>query len=349
MEKIVVVVEKPSIARVLADPLRKRFPQSELAVVFAPFVFGTDTAIVPRYPRGLKLKDYPRVTAPVFELNPVDKLAEAFKPKMIQADGTLIACNTSIEPAELIRSADRIICATDPDASGSSAFETLITLAAGPERLNACEAITLYALDAQSIEKAFDALSFYRTSPMSALAAQGMVKRYFDWNWNVNGLAILGNTLRQAGVPSEAPPLSKYALQLLYALRDGRSLTEGGVHSLMALWPGTGHYTQKQPHRVDGLGSAASRNQILANLRAADLLQWSDPQVDGAIETQRSQVRISDRGLALLTALHPDCEDPDLPFRLADWCAQGDEAYPAISRYMKTFFGKQLRFMRRTT
>lgn len=338
MEKVVLVVEKPSVARALADSLRKRFPQSDLAVVFAPFVFGASTAIAPHYPRGLKLKDYPRVTAPVFELNPVDKLAEAFKPKMVQADGALIACDPSIQPAELIRSADRILCATDPDASGASAFETLITLAAGPERLNACDAISLYALDAASIEKAIDALSPYKTSPMSALAAQGMVKRYFDWNWNVNGLAVLGNAMRLAGVPADAPPLSKYALQLLYALRDGRSLTESGVHSLMAHWPGTGRYTQKQPHSVDGLGSPASRNQILANLRAADLLQWTE-----------SQVRISDRGLALLTALHPDCEDPDLPFRLADWCAQGDEAYPAIFRYLKTFFGKQMRFLRRTT
>lgn len=336
MEKVVLVVEKPSVARALADSLRKRFPQSDLAVVFAPFVFGASSAIVPHYPRGLKLKDYPRVAAPVFELNPVDKLAEAFKPKMIQADGTLIACDPSIQPAELIHSADRIICATDPDASGASAFETLITLAAGPERLNACDAISLYAIDAASIEKAIDALSPYKTSPMSALAAKGMVKRYFDWNWNVNGLAVFGNAMRLAGVPADAPPLSKYALQLLYALRDGRSLTESGVHSLMAHWPGTGRYTQKQPHSVDGLGSPASRNQILANLRAADLLQWTE-----------SQVRISDRGLALLTALHPDCEDPDLPFRLADWCAQGNEAYPAIFRYLKTFFGKQMRFMRR--
>lgn len=338
MEKVVLVVEKPSVARALAGSLRKRFPQSDLAVVFAPFVFGASTAIVPHYPRGLKLKDYPRVTAPVFDLNPVDKLAEAFKPKMIQADGALIACDPSIQPADLIRSADRILCATDPDASGASAFETLITLAAGPERLNACDAISLYALDAASIEKAIDALSPYKTSPMSALAAQGMVKRYFDWNWNVNGLAVLGHAMRLAGVPADAPPLSKYALQLLYALRDGRSLTESGVHSLMAHWPGTGRYTQKQPRSVDGLGSPASRNQILANLRAADLLQWTE-----------SQVRLSDRGLALLTALHPDCEDPDLPFRLADWCAQGVEAYPAIFRYLKTFFGKQMRFLRRTT
>lgn len=347
MEKIVVVVEKPAIARALADPLRKRFPQSALAVVFAPFVFGVDTAIVPRYPRGLKLKDYPRVSAPIFELNLDHEMPAAFKPKQIQSGGTLFACDPSIEPAALIRAADRIICATDPDASGASAFETLITLAAGSDRLNACEAITLYALDAKSIEKAFDALSPYKTSPMSALAAQGLVKRYFDWNWNVNGLAIFGNAMRLAGVPADAPPLSKYALQLLYALRDGRSLTEGGVYSLMADWPGTGRYTQKQPHSVDGLGSAASRNQILANLRAADLLQWTEPQGPGPDEKPRSLVRISDRGLALLTALHPDCEDPDLPFRLADWCAQGDEAYAAIFRYLRTFFGKQLRFMRR--
>jgi hypothetical protein len=47
----------------------------------------------------------------------------------------------------------------------------------------------------------------------------------------------------------------------------------------------------------------------------------------------------------MLNRLHPDCEDPDLPFRLHAWCEAGAAAKPAIDRYIKTFFGKQKRFM----
>lgn len=51
-------------------------------------------------------------------------------------------------------------------------------------------------------------------------------------------------------------------------------------------------------------------------------------------------------GETFLSALHPDCEDRDLAGRLHLWCEEGlASARPKIDRYIRTFFGKQMRFL----
>jgi hypothetical protein len=40
--------------------------------------------------------------------------------------------------------------------------------------------------------------------------------------------------------------------------------------------------------------------------------------------------------------LHKDCYDPDLPFRLHEWCMLPSEiAIPKINQYINRLFGKQ--------
>lgn len=122
----------------------------------------------------------------------------------------------------------------------------------------------------------------------------------------------------------------------------GSPMKTGQVIGMMARWSGTGRYTQKHQvpgaHRVS-LGSPASMHKIIENLGMAGLL-------DGHQESEQEPAlwQISERGLALIDRLHPDCEDPDLPFRLDAWAAAGYASMPAIDRYVRTFFGKQLRF-----
>lgn len=92
----------------------------------------------------------------------------------------------------------------------------------------------------------------------------------------------------------------------------GSPMKTGQVIGMMARWSGTGRYTQKHQvpgaHRVS-LGSPASMHKIIENLGMAGLL-------DGHQESEQEPAlwQISERGLAL------------------------------IDRYVRTFFGKQLRF-----
>jgi hypothetical protein len=67
-----------------------------------------------------------------------------------------------------------------------------------------------------------------------------------------------------------------------------------------------------------------------------------------AIQQQDHKIHLSPLGDQLIQNLHPDCEDPDLPFRLNAWCEAGlDASRPAMDRYLVHFFGKQGRLLDR--
>ncbi|MEX3983787.1 hypothetical protein AB4Y45_32915 [Paraburkholderia sp. EG287A] len=353
---ILIVTEKPSVSQAIAPLARKHWPFDNITFVHAN-PYGN---IQFSYPRGLKLREYPLVTEPRNRL----ALWESWlcAPFVMGADGSLAK---GVMSAELFTAAERIVCACDPDATGAVAFDVLMTEVLGSGHADNCATLELYALDAASIEYAFANMKPYVEVCARGRAA-GRVKRYFDWNWNVNSLAIFGMVQRNAGVVPTAPPLSKYALQLLYGLRSRQPMTEGKIVWLMKHWPGTGKYSPSG--RGDGeMGGPASRTPIIENLLAAGCLarivdSAGDPRIPASrmqiieklvdagriapsADVARTVYVVSPLGHVLLNSLHPDCEDPDLPFRLDAWCAKGEESKPAIDRYIRTFFGKQLRYM----
>jgi hypothetical protein len=326
--KVLIVAEKPAIARAIAPFAKKQWPDAHITFVHA-VPYGN---IKFSYPRGLKSQDFPYLAEPKDCLQSWGDWS--CKPVVYGAIGLFVPTEMR---EELFTSADIIVSACDPDPTGASAFAVLLEQVFGDDRFLACPALSLYGLDNESIVRAFA-----RMAPFGELCARsleaGRLKRYFDWNWNVNSLAILGETQRRAGVPADAPPLSKYALQLLYGLRNQQPMTDGKVISLMQRWPG--RYQVPLGEWRAQLGSAASRSPILDNLVSAGHLARTE--VDG-----KQGVLVSARGRTLLELLHPDCEDPDLPFRLHAWCEKGAASKPAIDGYIKTFFGKQTRFMAR--
>lgn len=330
--KITIVTEKSAVSRLLAPYARKHWPQDEITIVHVcPFV-GVGGGLEASLPRGLKLQDYPVIRAPQYRVAPWSQWASGLLLVTVLADGRI----ERIPMAEsLLTGADLIVFAGYPDRTGASSFALFISQVLGEHRVDSCQAIVLSALDGAAVEKAFEQMMPFGQSPLKALAAAGLVKRHFDWNWHVNALTVLGSVLRQVGVPSDAPFVSKYALQVLYFLRDKPALAEGVIISEMQNWKGTGRYGG-----LVQMGSPSSVAKIVDTLRLAGLLYSPDP-------LRTRLLRVSDRGLALLEALHPDCEDPDLPYRLDAWCEQGDAAYPSVDRYIRTFFGKQMRFARR--
>jgi len=341
---ILIVSEKPSRSLAIAPIARAHWPADSIAFVHA-VPYGN---IKFTYPRGLRMQDYPVVSNPK---NSIATWAEwACAPLTLAADGML---TPTVMSDALFSAADLIVCACDPDHTGAIAFDVLMRVVFGDDRGLECPALRLCALDEASVKKAFaDMQPFWKACGPSL--EYGLVKRYFDWNWNVNSLAVLGVALRRAGAPADAPPLSKYSLQVLYAIRklidekNAPPLDDGKLVMLMERWPGTGRYAYSE-NQAPVVGSCASRGQIIENLVAAGLLARSSKGLQrqlGEHGRPPTRLQLADRGRALLELLHPDCEDPDLPFRLDAWCQQGSAAKPAVDRYIRTFFGKQMRFKR---
>jgi hypothetical protein len=238
---------------------------------------------------------------------------------------------------ELFLDADLIVFANDPDHSGIGAFEVIMHDVFGDDRAMNCPALMLSSCDKIGLDR-----TFANMLPFGEMFAQtiqyGRIKRYFDFNWNMNALAVMGEAMRRSGVPADAPPLSKYALQLLYELRHEASCAENEILQRMYRWVGTGRYQYPKGDWRPTLGGMASRHQIIENLTEAGLLVRTE--LKGV-----ARLSVSARGHSLLELLHRDCEDRDLPFRVHAWCKEGEAAKPAIDRYIKTIFGKQLRFL----
>lgn len=325
--KVTIVAEKPSVARCIAPFARRHWPDAHLSFInanpYGNFKFA--------YPRGISWADYPLISEPRHKLT-----AWAEWHCAPVAYGTGDTLETIAMSPDLLSDADLIVHACDPDHTGAVSFAILMETIFGDQRALDCPTLNLYAIDDQSILKGLaETRSFGEI--FAATLDYGRVKRYFDWNWNVNALAILGETARRVGVPNDAPPVSKYALQLLYGLNKRQPMKEGHIMSLMDKWQGTGRYdrTKGFDYWPPALGSCASRLDIVENLIKAELLEYVE-----------RVIHLSDKGKAFLTALHPDCEDADLPFRLDAWGQQGiTAAKPAIDRYIRTFFGKQKRFL----
>ncbi|MDQ1090677.1 DNA topoisomerase IA [Xanthomonas sacchari] len=312
-EHVVFVIEKPSTLRVLAPHLTTRWSSKVYAI--ATNYIGLYEF---RYPRGLRMADFPFVRDPMWKARALP-VAPVFE---VDQGG---ARSCGLDPGDLLRRASSIWFAGDPDPSGAVAFHTLLSECLGGELANGSwPALCLYSLDQQGIAQAFDAVGSTTDAWFASARNAGTARRFFDFNYNVNALAVFGPLLRQLCTPNPDYVLSKYSLQLLYALQGlGAVDSDAALMNAMERWRGTGRYA------VRGLGSPASRAAIIDGLRSSGLMRG---------------LLISPSGREFLSLLHRDCCDPDLPGRISEWEGTWPESRPRMERYLRTFFGKQKRF-----
>lgn len=322
MKKIIIISEKPSITQKIAAHIACAWPDSERIVLHTMSLGATRF----KYPRGLHWQDYPNVSEPRYELNP----GHTWAPVRISEAGEVLPAQ-DLDPLAALRNAAAIVSACDPDHTGAMAVSTTLHAVRGrlPQDF---PALAMGNLDKSAIDAAFTNMA-----PFPAVFAKqlqyGETKRYFDWNWNVNALAILGRTLMQSGVPAEYRFISKFALQLLFYVAANPAKTEGRLYADMSKWIGSG---KQLPSRC--FGSVTSRAAIVGQLAHLGFIE-KDP---------RGAISVSTAGSRFLASLHKDCQDPDLPSRLDSWCHAGlDISKKAIDRYIKTFFGKQMRHLAR--
>lgn len=314
---MLILVEKPHRARTLDPHLQQRFPGQPLHYLFvnpygSPFKFD--------YPRNLSWADYPLHQAAQYKLD--TERQNQF------TQGEFSRCNYDELPMN----------------QGALAFvETMPSTVAAANRLrillegkgvitNWAGMFGLITLDSPSIEKAL-------LQPMSEDVVQDAcksaeLKADFDFSFLINAAGLLTKSYRAAGGITDSPQFSKFTVQVLYAMRTLGVCSESDAIQHLWKWKGTGRYTEARA----SLGSTLSRHTILTNLLEYGLLD----------RTGEALIQVSPLGHAFLGLMHPDCEDPDLPFRLAAWQETPDTSAAPASRYLQTWFGKQKRFMSRT-
>lgn len=318
---IIIYTEKPSMALSLGSYLKKYYPNEKLITICDMYFSNIHF----KYPKNMKWKDYPQIHPTQFNIRDLSHWRCLEVPNKENIEGKdLIPYNLTCEE---IRSS-KVIYGGD---TGTNTYLFYIFM----NEINnidilqqPIEFMNLLALDKNSIEKSyqerFDNFQYYKQ-----IVHAGMTKRYFEYNYNINSLAIFGKTLERINInPMNANKLSKYVIQLLYFLNENPSMTEGQILESMHNWKGTGKYST-----YGMLGSLAARVQMIENL--LDL---------GLIVNNKKYYVVSSLGQEFLSFLHKDCEDSDLPFRLEIWQAQKfEDVKSKVDKYLETYFSKQKR------
>jgi hypothetical protein len=326
--RLAIIAETPSTAAHFGRILPEFFPRvdfSDVAVFHTRLGWYTGNRRF-HFPRGLKWHDFPYVGDTVYRTISID----ATRPvKGIRglSDRRIISAEEGLKG---LLSADLILLLVDPCSQGihlaakflSDHFDTIPW------------ARTLYPWTLDFTDDGMRKSLFGARRPdefAKPLIAMGEHRRFFDFNYLVNSFSLTGRSvMEEAGLRGPIP--SKFALQTLFDARDTGRLNDGNRIERMSNWKGTGKYDHK---KYAGLGSPTSRAAIIEQLIEGGFLARTGRMTD-----------ITDGGRRYLDLLHPNCLDSDLPFRIDDWMALPPaEARTKMTRYLRTFFGKQKTFM----
>ncbi|CAN7385451.1 hypothetical protein [Variovorax sp. LjRoot178] len=147
--------------------------------------------------------------------------------------------------------------------------------------------------------------------------------------FSVDGSSVFNPVALEAGLPDGAITLRK--IQILYWLRSQHPLTRPEMLRELATWRGTGR------NDMVPFESASSAPSLLDHMVKDELL-WE-------MGSPTKRLLVSPKGIALLSRLHPACEDLDLPWRLARWAADWPASEPDVERYARSTVTRQRGFV----
>lgn len=311
MKKILVITEKPSIAKIIKPTVENKWPGDMVTILAAP-PYNQQ----PLLPDG----------------DPVDSCFFG-DTKYYLGEGMLYTPGTDkfqiVDVSKYdITPFDEIIFAMDPDHSSVMAFKYIIENKFDTEKFLSINAAKLVSWDEGSV-----ALAFYNMEPMSkAFQAEinyGEVKRYFDWHWAANSLKTLSPVLKSVNADVDDFVLSKYTLLMLHYIEGNPEKSESALHDAMHGWRlPSGVVTQ--------IGSAASRAEIIGHLIRLDL-------VDISKDGNRQLLTINETGKRVLDLTSKRMNDPFMPVRIAEWGNEGLSASaPEIDAYLAAMFNDQI-------
>lgn len=185
----------------------------------------------------------------------------------------------------------------------------------------------------------------------SRVLSEAQAKRYFDYNFHLNGNVVFGDLYRKLNGSAAPIHMSKNMVLVLYLLRKLGLVESWGFQHILHNWRGW-----KREGDVCEIGTIPSRQKLVPNLVELGMvktealpssLETVCADASGGVSTvsTREYHSLTDLGLRFIESLHPDCYDPFMPRRIEGWQAAGiDASKSQIDRYIKTYFGKQIRF-----
>lgn len=329
----VLFFEKPILISRHLPVAAQCWPNEEVVAVCCPFtLFGSAFW----FPRTQVYQNLPLITDPQYK--PSEWLAEnpwfapVFAIFKLGTNGIVHkqVCDTAELMKQFLQQATSLLCAADWDHTGALGFTLFVEHFVPHLHGKRHDVVCTHPCPA-------DLMTLYR-QPLSsdqsdfvALGNAGQIKRFFDYNFHLNGSVILGDLYRSIAHHHPAVSISKYMLLTLFYLQGTGPRLYHKLIGDMHRWKGK----PGSQGPMTSVGSPPSQHGIIQNLVKLGLLS----------DSKKGMLEVSALGQQFILGLHKDCYDPHLPQRIAGWQKLTfTEAQPLIERYLKTFFGKQKRY-----
>lgn len=331
--RLAVMAEKPSLLRHYRDVIADQNPTADLSdtPVFFPIMEWLNNTQHRYYlPRGYRWSDYPVISDHIYRDFTLDQTSFCLRKPLSDTDYTPVK-----DLLSKAKAAEKIIMLIDLDRSSIHPAQLFLRKIFGDNPEAEVHWVTSHSLAQENLLKNYE--TPLPAEYLSESFHRGEIHRYFDFNYIVNSLAINGETARRAGFFDVS--LSKYGLQMLLHINPDGDHSYGEINSKAQSWEGTGKYDPKSLGNPM-LGSPTSQWVILEQLTQLDLLE----------QASQGRFRVSESGKHFISLFHPRCKDSDLPFRLEEWSRMPmNEAKDKIGRYLRTFFGRQKRFLEKAS
>lgn len=348
----VIVMESPQYAEQLARCASRKWPGETLILL----VCHSYTLTAMSLPRDIPYAQYPVISEPVLRpnLERNGSVCSFFRGYRVGADEHLERLSLSFaETRSLLNRTDNIVCVSHGGHSGALGFDTLLQLMCVEPLDRPCEVVmTAGGTDMASIERDFNRLLYTDGVRFKTLVNAGRVKQYFDYNWAVNSVSILGDLYSRVMHTPGPMFISKNALQAFFCIKEMQTITEFWMEQAMEprLWRGTGDFEGYESRYLHGLGSPASRHRIVEQLHDMGLVSLEkfatiNAERAGMHSLETKHYALTEAGLTFHARLHDGAMDPNLTFRLDQWMAMPlAEATHQMNRYLHTFFDTQKQF-----
>lgn len=337
MKNIALIVGKPSIVDVVLPTILPDHADHRIVVV--PYwLWGLFKAGLPR---GLTHADFPYTGTSTWRLWERTAMATAYELR----GNALVAIDSS--PFNAVADADETICVVDPSPVEAHATAMLLAHASGRSMLGPDYA----SVEDLGADTPRDLLPFpeVRYLPVSSLEpedhergwAKGLTThspeflnlvarysclRFFKGSFRINSRAILDPVVSRNNASYGGGDLGDAELQTLYVLADCDGMSRRSLILRLLDWKGTGRHADVAARTIETADQVAD---ALVNA--------------GLARVHMTRITISPAGRTFLASLHKDCRDVDQFARVDAWAHEWPASRPLVERYLRTFFGKQMR------
>lgn len=359
-KKTLLIIEKPSVFKQLkqSKEFMALYNIRDITIHYAH-------TIVPyfkfNYPKKKKYKYYPYIAPLDFVFDENMRIENQFTTDkeyneyLLETD-TYRTSYKHLTP-EFLTEFEDIIIATDPDHSGCFNALNELNLGLGYNAEDYYDNIYYLKLLNYSAEEIdnqiillfnnkeihYDNLDFFGQQ-----FNYGSLKRFFEFNYQLNANVFVKELyveffshLYQSKEELEdiykMYGFTKFSLLALFLIADIENLTEEKVITILTKHSGTGKYKNNSI----GIGTPASRGQIFENLYKLSCFK----------KVGVNSLEITPEAKLFINSFNKKMIDPDLPFRLDEWCRIGakelkdgdSNIVDKMERYIKECFSAQKR------